>query len=267
MAILGNEKALLEYMEAVDTGVTRFSFAEAFRSFPPAKALQAQVDREAIDRLFAAADEYLRFKAVGKVIDKRRMLADYKLAAKLIMGTNKKLEDMEAAARRIQSRVSKRGRTRTGPIARSILKRLTSFRKEMKDAFADTLHNVQGHQSQLELLRPNKEVAEFIIAVTNILKARFPRMKLEDRSALIGAAMAGTNLYTAKELREAAEGKQDLIGRIPQKLVLAEIHRRETRNADDERIALESFSPIAKKPKSPAGKKKQQGMARKRQKS
>jgi hypothetical protein len=262
MAILGNEKTLQEYMEAVDTGVTRFSFGLAFRAFVPAKALQSRVDREAMDRFYAAANEFLRLKAVGKVIDKRRMLADYKLAAKLIMGTDKKLEGMEAAVCRIQSRTSKRGRTRTGPISHSMLRRLTSFRKELRVAFADTLRNVQAHQNQLELVRPNKEVAEFMIDLSNILKSRFPTMKQADRWALIGAAMAGAKLYTAKELKEAAEDKRELIDRIRQKLVLAQRHRKKTRNADDERIALESFSPITKKLKSAAKKKKQSSTAK-----
>lgn len=97
MAILGDEKTLQEYMEEVDTGVTRPSFTKAFRAFGPAKALQPQVGREPLDRFFAAADEYLRYKAVGKVIDKRRMLEDYKQAAKLIIGTDKKLQIIEAA--------------------------------------------------------------------------------------------------------------------------------------------------------------------------
>jgi len=224
-----------------------------------------KVDAKMMDWFYAAANEYLRLKAVGKVIDKRRMLADYKLSAKLIRGTDKKLEAMQSAVRKIQVRASKRGRTRTGPISLSMLRRLMSFRRELRVAFADTLRDVQTHQNQLQLVRPNKEVAEFMIDLSNILKARFPKMKREDRWALIGAAMSGAKLYTAKELEEAAEGKRDLIGRISQKLVLAERHRRETRNADDERTALESFSPVTKKPKSPAGKKKQQGMGRKRQ--
>ena len=77
--------------------------------------------------------------------------------------------------------------------------------------------------------------------------------------------MAGAKLCTAKELKEAAEGKRELIDRIRNKLILAEKHRRKTRGVDDERIASESFTPITKKPKSAAGKKKQQGMARKMQ--
>ena len=71
---------------------------------------------------------------------------------------------------------------------------------------------------------------------------------------------------SAEELKKAAEGKKDLIGRIRQKLVLAEKHRRSTRDDDDERIALESFNPITKNPKSVAGKKKQGGGARKEKK-
>ena len=265
MSILGDEKTLQEYMEAVDTGITRQSFEGAFRSFPDAARLLDKVDAKMMDWFYAAANEFRRLKAVGKVIDKRRMLADYKLAAKLIMGTDKKLEAMQSAVRKIRVRASKRGRTRTGPIARSMLIRLASCRKKLRAAFAYTLRDVQTHQDQLQLVRPNKEVAEFMIDLSNILKSRFRKMKREDRWALIGAAMAGAQLYTAKELKEAAEGKRELIDRIRQKMVLAERHRRETRNADDERVALESFSPITKEPKPPSGKKKQQGMARKRQ--
>ena len=71
-------------------------------------------------------------------------------------------------------------------------------------------------------MRPNKEVAEFIIDLSNILKSRLPTMAQEDRCALIGVAMAGAKLYIAGELTKAAEGRRDLIGRIRQKLVLAE---------------------------------------------
>jgi hypothetical protein len=85
--------------------------------------------------------------------------------------------------------------------------------------------------------------------------------------ALIGAAMAGAKLYTEKELKKAAGGKLELIDRIRQKLVLARKHRRSTRDDDDERIALESFSPITKKPKSVAGNKKQGSGVRKEKKS
>jgi hypothetical protein len=255
MAILGNEKTLQEYEEEVDTGVTRFSFKQAFRAFVPAEALQSRVGAEPIDRFFAAADEYLRSKMVAKVIDKRRMLADYKQAAKLIRGTSKKLEGIEAGVRRIQSRVSRRGRTRTGPVARMMIKKLVACRRELENAFGETLRNIQARKNQLDLLRPNKEVAEFMIAVTNIIKSRFPAMEQEDRLALIGAAMAGAKLYTAVELKRSAEGKCELLDRIPQKLVLAERRRRQTRT-DDESIALDSVSPIEKKPKSGAKKEK-----------
>jgi ferredoxin-NADP reductase len=86
---------------------------------------------------------------------------------------------------------------------------------------------------------------------------------VDREQALIGAAMAGAKLYTAKELKRATEGNRELIGRIPQKLVLAARHRRKTRSADDERIALESFSPITKKPKPAARRQKQGTVARK----
>jgi hypothetical protein len=115
-------------------------------------------------------------------------------------------------------------------------------------------------------VRPNKEVAEFIIDLSNILKSRLPTMAQEDRWALIGVAMAGAKLYIAGELTKAAEGRRDLIGRVRQKLVLAEKQRRSTRDDDDERIALESFSPITKKPKSSAAMKKHGGGARKEKK-
>jgi hypothetical protein len=266
MAILGNEKTLHEYMEEVDTGVTRSAFTKAFREFAPAKSLQSQVGREPIDRFFAAADEYLRSKAVGKVIDKRRMLADYKLSAKLIMGTDKKLEEIHAALERIQSKVVKRGPTRTGPIVSDILKLSALWRKrwqeKMKNDFDETLRNIRLHENLLKLFRPNKEVAEFMIDLTTIVKSRFPSMAQEDRWVLIGAAMAGAKLYTARELREAAEEKRDLIDRIRQKLVLAEKQRRKTRN-DDDRIAFEMFTPITAKSKFRA-RKKNQGPQRKR---
>jgi hypothetical protein len=217
-------------MDEVDTGVTRLSFTQAFRAFAPADALQSQVGREPIDRFFAAADQYLRSKAAGKAIDKRRMLADYKLSAKLIMGTDKKLEDIHAALQRIQSKVVKRGPTRTGPIVSDILKLSALWREQwqekMKNDFDETLRNIRLQANLVELLRPNKEVAEFMIDLTNIIKSRFPRMVQEDRWALIGAAMAGARLYTAKDLQKAAEGKRDLIDRIRQKLVLAEKQRR-----------------------------------------
>lgn len=78
----------------------------------------------------------------------------------------------------------------------------------------------------------------------------------------VGAALAAAKLYTAEELTKAAEGKLDLIDRIRQKLVLAEKHRRKTRYDDNYLIDLESFSPVTKKPRSSAGKKKQGAAAK-----
>lgn len=137
-----------------------------------------------------------------------------------------------------------------------MVKTLAACRKELENTFDESLRNIRLHEHLLKLVRPNKLVAEFMDDLSIIVKNRFPRMAQEDRWALMGAAMAGAKLYTEKELKEGAEGKRDLIGRIRQKLVLAEEHRRQTW-CDDDRLADEMLDLIMTKPKSKAGKKNQ----------
>src|SRR5260370_16746560 len=65
---LGDEKRPEEYIEGADTGVTRESFEQAFRTFfkesfdktDPAQNLLRQLTPEQIDGLFTIAHTYLR---------------------------------------------------------------------------------------------------------------------------------------------------------------------------------------------------------------
>jgi hypothetical protein len=113
MAARGTEKGLLDYIEEADTGITRPSFAQAFRAFPPAKALQAQVGREAIDSFYAVANGFLQRRAASKAIDKRRMMADPPQSLKLIQQVDSELVEIEQSVRKVRSKALE-GRRRTG---------------------------------------------------------------------------------------------------------------------------------------------------------
>ena len=103
------------------------------------------------------------------------------------------------------------------------------------------------------------------IALRNVISFHFPEMGEKDRLALIGAAMAGAKLYRPKDFLKT--DPKHLLSRVPVKIKRAETYAREEYEENGYRAVFATLEGITKKPKSPALKQKQGGMARKRQKS
>jgi hypothetical protein len=272
MAVFGDDKTVPEYMDEIDTGVTRESFEKAFRAFPDAELLQRKVTASQMRFFFAAADDFSRLRGLGKAkIDRRGMKADYKRCLKLITDLDKGLAVLLRRAQRIREKSLQRGPSRTGPVAGVIAEKLASVQEDFRNTLEETVRNTQMQQQLLDAISPNKNTVEFTIHLENILSSQFRDWKREDKNALFGAALAGAKAYTAEELAKSAEGKLDLLDRIRRRLSAASKHRRKFYKLDRvDELLFEAYQAIETTPEPRAQDRertKQRRVARQRKES
>jgi len=217
-----------------------------------------------MDSFYAVANGFLRRRAASKAIDKRRMKADPTQPLKLIQQVDSELVEIRQSVQKVRSKALQQGRTRTEAVAGAIVKRVALWRKDLKDTFAETIHDMRLHQEHRDMFLPNKEVDNFMIALRNVISFHFPEMGEKDRWALIGAAMAGAKLYRSKDFLKS--DPDYLLSRVPVKIKRAESYAKEQYAENGYRSVFEALEGITKKPKPAARQQKQQGLARKRQK-
>lgn len=254
---LGDEKRPEEYIEAAKTGVTRESFESAARKFfrerfdqsDPAQALLGQLTAAQMDGFFKIADNYLReLTGSPDAKTKRALLDDYRRCEKLIAGTEKQVNAIQARAKTFLSD----GRSRTGPVARHIIDRATSLLSEL----FDIRHSINLQKGRLPLFLvknlPNQYIMDLKISIGN----EFPGLDSKSRDVLIAALWAAAKGYTGPELSSG----DDLVGRIKMKVSRAREYQRKT-FVDDPPYSDGIYTPgtvlrvRAKKQKAGAGNK------------
>jgi hypothetical protein len=250
MAILGNEKRIAEFMEGkLDTGVTRKSFEERFRSYVAAEHLQQKVGKKQMGLLFKIVDQFWRGRVASKAAKEQRLLKDYRASLRLIDGTKERLNELLRFAERFPTT---RPSLRTTPVADFIRDAISTVQKRLEPSLDETYRDVEGNLSMLVALHPKREVNELIIDLVRFISDEYPKMKKKDHAALIGAAVAGAGLLREDEL---ADEPQE---RVPRKIFLAiRDYKKHYQDAGEGRVF-----PVLKRPT----QKKQQGLARKRRK-
>ena len=252
MAILGNEKRIADIMWGkLDTGVTRKSFEERFRSYVAAEHLQQKVGKTQMRSLFKIVDEFWRVRIATQRLPKSNdCFEDDRARLQLIDGTRNRLNELLSFAEKFPTT---RPSLRTTPVADFIRDAISTVQKKLKPSLDETYRDVAGRLSMLVALHPKREVNELVTDLVRFVSDEYPKMKKKDHAALIGATLAGAGL-----LREA-ELASDPQERVPRKIFLAmRDYKKHYQDVGEGRVF-----PVLKRPT----QKKQQGMARKRQKS
>jgi hypothetical protein len=221
---LGDEKRPEEYIEGADTGVTRESFEQAFRTFfkesfdktDPAQNLLRQLTPEQMDGFFTIADSYLR-ERVGTPTTKtkRELLDDYRHCEKLMKGTEKRINELRDYAQQFLIT----GRSRTAPVARHIIAHVERLDSDLYDI----RHSVDLHKRRVPKFLVKALTHEYVMELETFIENEFSTLDRKNRDILIAAALAGARVFTQKELM----GGDDLLGRIPMKVSRAKEHHRE----------------------------------------
>jgi hypothetical protein len=245
MTGLGDEKRVMDYMTEADIGVTRPSFGMMFRGFPPAKFVQAQVDRYYMDAFFQFAEFFLRARAAGRAINKRDRVRDYERCRRLMQGTRDTLIKLQNYSRRFPQN----GPSRTAPVARFILDETARLTEELNSTFEETINDMDDEESMLMEIQPKSAAKKYTDTVWSFISHQFPKMSLRGRRALLGAALAGAKLYTPEEL-----GRNPM-QRIPRKITMARRYFKDNYDSHGNRIKLPAWK---------APNKKKQGQRRKR---
>jgi len=214
MKITGNKKRPEQYVEEAKSGLTRESFAAAFRGFSPVQNIRMSKDQ--MDGFFAIADDYLRRKVAAKAMakDRPKVLQDYRGCKSLMAGTERKLRNVKAY---VQKSVTKE-RTSTVLAARYTIRHIERLEK----TFEDWRYEIKRWEFKSKMYSPQPLGNEFMIELERYIADEFPRLDKDQQNALIGATMAGAGMYSARAL--SAEG--DPLERIAMKRYRAEKYYR-----------------------------------------
>src|ERR1035437_1943634 len=252
---LGDEIQPEEDIETAETGVTRESFEQAFRTFllgvlnPDDAAQDIRLTQERSDAIFKIADSYLRELAgTPDENEKRKRIADYGKSEKLM----KEIELGINQLRKFSETFLTTGRSNRSAVAAHIITQLDSLRKQLDLDFYDIRHSIALRKRRVRDYSRKNLTDDYVKHLDVFIGNEFSSLDTKNREILIAAALAAARVLTQEELSSPV----DTLKRIPMKVSRAKKHHREA--FEEGQVDIEGIDPAGRTfPVLRAGKKKQ----------